>query len=614
MPVEAVRGRDALRLRDDGAENLPANAAGWADWVSATATRNSCRADTLIDWLEVFGADKGFTPEEPEPDYDFAAFLFERGRAFERAVVADLAHRFAVERIAATNADARNEEAALRGWEAMRGGCEVIDQAVLWNPENQTYGICDLLVRSDVLARWIPGSLDAEQATTPAPAIPGSRWHYRAVDVKFTTLNLLRDGHVNNKHREFAAQLWLYNRALGRLQGWLPECAYLLGRGWSQGATRGDSALERLGRVDDAHAFRDESRLETLVAEACAWQRRLRREGGGWQALPRPSLEALRPNLRADSDPPWRHAKRQIAEALEDLTLLPRVNPATRRAALARGLQRWSDPTCSAAELGIGPRSAAERIDATLRANRSPADGPVVFPQHIRANETSWRVPAAAEFYVDFETVTDLADDFSHFPHRGGQPLISMIGCGHLEEPGDPRSWRFAMFGVERLEESEELRVIEAWLAHLRGLCAQRGADLSDARIFHWSDAEVSFLGGAYNSAASRHQQPDWQHLPWVDLLAEVVRAEPVSVRGAFGSGLKEIVEAMHAAGLIDTVWGDGPADGLGASVATWRSDWESRTSGRPMSDFAVMAEVARYNEVDCRVMAEILGFFRQQR
>jgi hypothetical protein len=84
-------------------------------------------------------------------------------------------------------------------------------------------------------------------------------------------------------------------------------------------------------------------------------------------------------------------------------------------------------------------------------------------------------------------------------------------------------------------------------------------------------------------------------------------------VTGAFGYGLKDIAKAMHAMGLIQTAWGDGPTDGLGAMVAAWRVDEAAAESGGVLLDDPLMQEVADYNRVDCQVMAEILGWLRER-
>jgi predicted RecB family nuclease len=102
--------------------------------------------------------------------------------------------------------------------------------------------------------------------------------------------------------------------------------------------------------------------------------------------------------------------------------------------------------------------------------------------------------------------------------------------------------------------------------------------------------------------------------LPWVDLLGEVVKAEPVTAKGAFGFGLKALAKAFHAHGLIETNWSDGPTDGLGAMTGAWWCDHEARRRGVPMAHLDLMLELESYNEVDCRVMAEILDWLRKNR
>jgi hypothetical protein len=71
---------------------------------------------------------------------------------------------------------------------------------------------------------------------------------------------------------------------------------------------------------------------------------------------------------------------------------------------------------------------------------------------------------------------------------------------------------------------------------------------------------------------------------------------------------------ARHAGALIQTVWSDGPTDGLGAMVATWSAAQEAAAARAPLSTHPLMLEISRYNEVDCRTMCEILAWFRINR
>ncbi len=606
--------------RDDGSPNVPGEHSPWTEWVSASATLNYCCDDPALDWLEGFGESKGFSRDDQLPGYDartdFRAFLRQRAAEFETVVTDHLAHRFGLVRIARKPADVRSRAFAEATLAAMRDRAEVVAQGVLWNPETQVYGAADLLIRSDILHTIFPSALSEDEAGLTAPGLPAGSRHYRVVDIKFTTLDLLKDGQAASDHLKHMVQVWLYNEALGRLQGFVPTSAFLLGRRWRAGSKqRGTSALERLARVEGDRGFDSWGMsLREIGLAACSWVRRVATEGAGWQACPEPSVAELRPNPHRTDDQPWHQAKLKIVHDLADLAVLPRVTPEKRATALAAGLKHWTDAGCTAARLGITGEKAAPLVDAVIRANHSPADGPIVFPERVTANESLWRAPAVADFYVDFETVNDLDEDFSHFPEANGQPLIFMIGCGHLSGPPEGPRWEFRVFTVRTLAETEERRIIEEWLDHLRRVCADRDTPLEQARIFHWSPAETSSLTEAYNAAIVRQGSPPWPKLPWVDLLNRLMKEQPVTVRGAFAFGLKAIAKAMHAHGLIQTLWSDGPADGLGAMVGAWWCHREASRRGAAMTDLDLMREIERYNEVDCKVMAEVLAFLRQNR
>ena len=45
--------------------------------------------------------------------------------------------------------------------------------------------------------------------------------------------------------------------------------------------------------------------------------------------------------------------------------------------------------------------------------------------------------------------------------------------------------------------------------------------------------------------------------------------------------------------------------------MGAWRCDEEAKEQGVPMSQLPLMHEVARYNEVDCKVMMEIVRYLR---
>lgn len=615
-PAHLPAGEIALELADSGIGRSPETDAQWDGWVSAGRTRNYALGDPLLDWLGRFGTARGFVSDRDRSGYDprtdFALFVQRKGADFEAGVIRLLAEHEEIVQIGRTWEDSRSLERAQATVAAMRGRAPIIVQAVLRNPANQTYGIADLLVRSDILARLFPGSLTDDEVHQGAPALGLDHLHYRIVDIKFHTFALLADDAAagDTDSLPYLVQVWLYNEALGRIAGSTPPAAYLLGRNWTQGEERGTGCLERIARVDHDRFFpsRDLA-LADLAAQAVAWMRRLRAEGDRWQILPTPSVLELYPHARNSEDAPWHAAKSEIAAALHELTLLPRMNPSRRAVALASGISGWDHHNASSATLGVTDMTGAALCDAVLAANA--AEAAVVLPDRIVRPDAAWRIATRPEFFVDFETVSSLDDDFTGLPAVGGQALVFQIGCGHMDGGG----WHFAQWTADRLDPDEEARIIGEWLAHLETTVAATGSRLADARIVHWSPAEPVNLETAYNSARTHHPDAAWPgELPWFDFLSRVVRAEPVTVTGAFNFGLKSIAKAMHAAGWITTTWVDGPTDGLGAMIGAWWCNTEARRLGVAMSEIDLMREIATYNGVDVRVMAEVVAWLRDNR
>jgi len=477
-------GLASIALDDAGTRVEPVAEADWDEWVSAGRTRNYLLGDPLLDWLARHGRAEGFVPDTETPGYDprtdLTAFVLAQGRRFEAGVLELLAREVPITTIARERGDARSAARAADTFAAMAAGAPLIAQVVLRDPARRTYGVADLLVRSDILERLFPGTLAPDIARLAAPALGGAAHHYRVIDVKFHTFDLTVDGAAAvGDALPYLAQVWVYNEALGRLQGLRPEAAYLLGRSTVQAGIRATGCLDRLARVDAERDLPSRGRtLEEITTEALGWIRRLRRDGAAWSVRPAPSTDELWPHARNSEDMPWHAAKASLARELHELTLLPRMNPERRALAHAAGIRTWDDPAASAASLGIDSPIGAAQLDAVLAANRSPV--PVVLPARLRSGE--WRDPTGLDFHVDFETVSNLADDFRTLPEIGGQPLIFQIGCGFLDASG---AWQFRQWTARQLDEPSERAIVDAWLAHMTSAAARAGVGLSDTRIYH---------------------------------------------------------------------------------------------------------------------------------
>ena len=633
-------GIGSLTRRDDGSTlEIPVSQDDWLQWVSAGRTRNWMLDDPLLDWLQLYAKSRDYIPRRELANYDrrldFLEFIVERGREFEAGIFRLLQKQYEVTTVAHDYRDISNLHKAQETYETMRHGAPIIYQAVLWDAHNMNYGSPDFLIRSDVLHSLFPNSFSEKEAAVSAPDLTDSGWHYRVVDTKFTTLRLNASGsEVSNEGSgpPYKAQLYIYNRMLGRLQGFEPPEAYLLGRGWqrqqSGSSLRGSNAMELLGPVPQRGNVANKVTIAAAVEEATRWVRRVRTEGKNWELLPTPSVPELYPNMtnaddgdllleirpaelepdtgEAESVDQWMGVKKWLASELKELTQLWQVGVGKRREAHAIGIYRWDDSNITPAAVGVSGQTTGPTLAQLLLVNTH--QGPSVLPLRIEKTRNEWCITPDVEFYVDFEFCTDLNDDFANLPEKGGQPLIFMIGCGHVENG----KWQFKSFITEDLSEEEEIRIIQDWIDYVHSVRDRLDPQSDNPRLFHWSSAEVTALERAHNSARVRHQgDANWPQLGWYDLLQKVMRAEPIVIRGALGFGLKAVANAMHSHGLIETNWADSPVDGLGAMVGAWRCDEEARVKGVSMREVQLMDEIVRYNEVDCKVMMEIVRYLR---
>ncbi len=562
--------------------------------VQATELRNYILRDPLLDWLAAFPEIHGYLPDHQQagydPDTDFSQFIRRQGIAFEKGVIRLLQDKgFEIARIARAQGDLENDQRRSETVEAIRRGVPVIYQAVLWDEERGVYGKPDLLVRMDYLNAL---------TTTPTLKPHEIDANYVVVDIKFTGFDLSAKGLVGGDISDTSkkSHLLVYNRALGQIQGHEPPFAYLLGRTCSAKDEKSSSCLDMLGPCDMT-----DPALHHLVDNATEWIRWLHEEGAGWRVLPEPSVTELRPHMTNTKDSPWHHAKRDIGAKLEDLTLLWQVGPKQRGHALDHGISKWTDPKLKADMLKVGPNRTPV-LQAILDAQTSLT---TLNPASVSAEREAWITQKPLEFYVDFETVNDLDDDFAKLPYKNAEPLIFMVGCGHVEGG----EFKFKCFIADQMDSASEANVLDEWIAHMAATKARLWPG-GEPLVFHWSPAELSFLEGAYNAAEKRHNR-SWGPVNWFDFLKLVVKAEPVTVKGSMAFGLKAVAKSMFKLGLIQTEWTDGPGDGLAAMVGAWTCGRKARVEGCRMIDLPLMQEIEKYNRVDTQVMWEIISYLR---
>ena len=602
----------ALSTNLSGDTVRPESKHDWDDWVSASRTRNYVLENALVDWLELYGEEKGYEKDVVDDRADFVGIIMSQGQVFERYVLKHLQKVSEVETIWSGDYAGRYDiSTSEQTFDAMARGVPIIYQGTLRDAESKTYGSPDFLFRSDIVNELFPNTLSDEESQRTALDLPDASWHYVVVDSKFANLDLLsKSGELGNgeSSRAYKVQVYLYNRMLARLQGYSPPHAFLLGRGWKQRVAgeslSSSSSMDRLGPVNCKPEDTEGRQVANLADSAVNWVRSLRIDGSTWVVEPEPSIDELRVNAAGEAGY-WSGAVKSIIKETEDLTVLYHVSSKKRNLANKSGFTRWSDPLLSPDDVGLTGESLKPRLAAFLEVNRKDGEF-LVLPDRIRAERLVWQPKPKLEFFVDFETVNSLKDTFAHFPEQSGQDLIFMIGCGHIENG----KWQFECFITERLTESKEASIIDQWFEHMDAVQTRLDPG-NKANIYHWSAAEVNFLQKSSNSAYNRHPDNNWPDPNWFDFLQRVMREEPVVVRGAHGFGLKAITKALNKLNLIDIDWPDGTTDGLGAMAGAWWCDEQAELQGNSLTDYELMEDIRAYNEIDCKAMHEIISYMR---
>ena len=116
-------GIEALTKTSSGEIVHPQSWEDWLSWVNASRTRNYLLKNTLIDWLEMYGDDRGLKRDTLLPSYDprldFTQFIWDQGISFEAAVLRHLSNLASAITISSDPSHSRSLDKAKQTFEAM---------------------------------------------------------------------------------------------------------------------------------------------------------------------------------------------------------------------------------------------------------------------------------------------------------------------------------------------------------------------------------------------------------------------------------------------------------------------------------------------------------------
>lgn len=432
---------------------------------------------------------------------------------------------------------------------------------------------------------------------------------YSIVNFRYATINLRADRtHLlnNSKQRVYKAHMWLLNAALGIQQKCVMDRGFMLGRKYDF-TKKGikykiNNALKGFGVVDFSEI--DKS-YEEDCREALAWLNRIReKDAASWDPFNPGEIAELYPNMKNASDHPWHSYKCEIAQHIKDVTLMYHCGPAVRDFAHIKGITEWTTLTADSIKYCSGKLKdqIINFIEINKAGKRSPESG-YTKEQLERIEQRGFvkKIPCV-EFYLDFEAIGNLYDDFSTFPEAGDMSMIFLVGVVVVDHVRQTKEYHSYL--AESLTHASERTMINQMLADFREKTREHGQDFIP--LYFWSNAENYMLKRAVGDDVVAREG-----LVMIDL-CKCYKGAGLILPGQMGYGLKEVATIMHKAGLIQTTWKrdiDGDIDnGLSAAIGAMRC-YNTMKGDERKRYFKALID---YNYVDCKVMEEIVEYIRK--
>lgn len=435
---------------------------------------------------------------------------------------------------------------------------------------------------------------------------------YSLVNFKFSTINLRTDGlHLlnNPKQKVYKSQLWLLNKALEHEQSYLSQHAFMIGRKYdykSQGkSTKINNAFGAVGIIEYTD-YQYDAQYNDLCWNGIQWLQRVRSNHYKELDLFNPSDETpeMFPNMKNHNDYPWHRRKLEVARKIKEITLMYHCGPKVRQYAIEEGITEWVDLEVGNIH-GKGPNISAQ-IHKFIETNRKLEESKTVVPiDNDKIKQVTGLVPMnnsavpCMEFYIDFEAISSMYDDFRNFPSASENAMIYLIGAVIVDNvTGIIKHYTYI---VDKLDKTCERAIVHNMFNDFTELCDQYDQDYIP--LYYWSNAEKYMLDRAIGAENVKKYQPIM-----IDL-CKFFRDNKIILPGQYGYGLKDVAKTMHEAGLIETMWRESDiCNGIDAMVEGLRN-YTCRDDDSLKREF--YRDVVEYNYVDCKVMQEIVQYFR---
>lgn len=339
-----------------------------------------------------------------------------------------------------------------------------------------------------------------------------------------------------------------------------------------------------------------DDKIRWNVINACEWIKRLTTNTYIMNYKNVPCIE-LYPNMNFKNTE-YQDEKKKIAERIKEITLIWKITYDERCELVKNGIKTWDNIYLINNLYDLKDSNTKNIQENIIHMNLQ--DEIILQPRSLSSKFKEVITPIDNEYILDIENLIHLEEKTNYFNDiiKPDAANICIIGSVHLQN-GIYRS--FQDFTINDLSLKEEKKIIINWLKSLK-LCEN-----GFVKIYHWGHAEKSYI----KNMKSRFPDIIFPKMILIDLL-EFFKNEPIIIKNCFNFGLKNIGKALYRYKFISTTWSS-TDNGLDAMIRFKQICEENVGKDIPLKRYTEIAEIIKYNKIDCLVLTEILMFLRKR-
>lgn len=539
------------------------------EFVSPSHLKNYVLKDPIIDYLEYYKINSLKKKKIiKRKKHNFENFIKNKGIEYEKKVMEKFINKSIV------ISGPVNSESYNKTIDALNNKNAIIYRGVLFNEIDKTYGCPDLIINGAKLNELFNENEPIDK--------------YYIIDIKFSCIKLSADKSYilnNDMVSTYKTQILLYTKALNLLLDQNVNKGFILAKKYlSESKGVKDIVFNNNCNILAPIKYDTiDNNYHNILNNAINWVFRVRNEGSQWKLLPKPSIDELYPNMSNNKDGKWRTIKKEIAEEINELTLLVNVGYEQRKNAFNKKVFSYKDSKCNSVILGLNGKKGII-VDKIISINSS---NDLIRPSKIKYSLSNWRKlkKNQMEFYLDYETTTDFEE----------LNFIFMIGVGFINVKN---KWEFKCFVAKDNTLNSQIELFNNFWEFINGVLKKYNK--KEGVFIHWTCAEQVFFNKIRNIIKCKNKI-------FLDL-HQLFISEPIVIKGAFNYSLKTIANKMHEHKMIKTKWNDSSKCSNGLDALVIAHELYKNKSNILLKD---MKEISYYNQVDCKVLYEILNYLR---